>query len=81
LDGHIINRIDIRCPDEKESAEARKNRRYGHAVELWQADRFIEALRPGYLVSATVLHQHSACAFVPLTFQRQVLEVPHETLF
>jgi len=40
--GHIIKRIDICCPDEKEARRLAKIAVDGHAVELWQADRFIE---------------------------------------
>jgi len=44
--GHIIKRIDIRCPDEKEARRLAKIAVDGHAVELWQADRFIERFEP-----------------------------------
>src|SRR4051812_21416209 len=43
-DGHIINRVDIRCADEKEARRLAKIAVDGHAVELWQTDRFIERL-------------------------------------
>jgi hypothetical protein len=45
-DGHIINRVDIRSPDEKEARRLAKIAVDGHAVELWQADRFIERFEP-----------------------------------
>jgi hypothetical protein len=45
-DGHIINRVDIRCPDEKEARRLAKIAVDGHAVELWQTDRFIERFEP-----------------------------------
>ena len=44
--GHIIKRVDIRCPDEKEARQLAKIAVDGHAVELWQADRFIERFEP-----------------------------------
>jgi hypothetical protein len=45
-DGHIINRVDIRCSDEEEARRIAKTAVDGHAVELWQADRFIERFEP-----------------------------------
>ena len=45
-DGHIINRIDIPCSDEGEARRLAKNAVDGHAVELWQLDRFIERFDP-----------------------------------
>ena len=44
FDGHIINRVDIRC--QKEARRLAKIAVDGHAVELWQADRFIERFEP-----------------------------------
>jgi hypothetical protein len=49
FDGHIINRVDIRCPDEKEARRLAKIAVDGHGVELWQADRFIERFEPEHL--------------------------------
>ena len=40
-DGHIINRVDIRCSNEKEARRLAKIAVDGHAVELWQIDRFV----------------------------------------
>jgi hypothetical protein len=45
-DEHIINRVDIRCPDEEEARRLAKIVVDGHAVELWHADRFIERFEP-----------------------------------
>ena len=45
-DGHIIYRVDIRCSDEEESRRIAKTAVDGHAVELWQAERFIERFNP-----------------------------------
>jgi hypothetical protein len=47
-DGHIFNRVDIRCADENEARRLAKVAVYGHAVELWQGDRFIERFEPEY---------------------------------
>jgi hypothetical protein len=46
LDGHIVNRIDIRCPDEKEARRLAKGAVDGHAIELWQGDRLLERFEP-----------------------------------
>jgi hypothetical protein len=46
-DDHIINRVDIHCSDEEEARRLAKIVVDGHAVELWQADRFIERFEPG----------------------------------
>jgi hypothetical protein len=46
-DGHIFNRVDIRCSDEKEARRLAKVAVDGHPVELWQADCFIERYEPG----------------------------------
>jgi hypothetical protein len=45
-DGHIINRVDIRASDQQEARRLAKRVVDGHAVELWQADRFIERFEP-----------------------------------
>jgi hypothetical protein len=45
-DGQVINRVDIRCSDEKEARRLAKIVVDGHAVELWQALRFIERFEP-----------------------------------
>jgi hypothetical protein len=45
-DGHIINRVDIRCPDRNEARRLATVAVDGHAVELWQGDRFIERFEP-----------------------------------
>ena len=45
-DGHIFNRVDIRSPDETEARRLAKIAVDGHAIELWQADRFIERFEP-----------------------------------
>jgi hypothetical protein len=44
--GHVINRIDIRCSDEEEARRLAKIAVGGDAVELWQMDRFIERFEP-----------------------------------
>jgi hypothetical protein len=45
-DGHITNRVEIRCSDEKEARRLAKVAANSHTVELWQADRFIETFEP-----------------------------------
>ena len=45
-DGHIINRVDVVCTDEIEARRLAKQVVDGHAVELWQSDRFIERYEP-----------------------------------
>jgi len=45
-DGRIISRVDIRCSDEGEARRIAKAAVDGHAIELWQADRFIERFEP-----------------------------------
>jgi hypothetical protein len=44
--GQIINRIDFLCSDENEARQVAKRIADVHAVELWQADRFIERFEP-----------------------------------
>jgi len=44
--GHIINRVDILCSDENEARQLAKRVVDVHAVELWQAGRFIERFEP-----------------------------------
>lgn len=45
-DGHITNRIDLLSRDENEARRLAKVAANGFAVELWQADRFIERFEP-----------------------------------
>ena len=45
-DGHIFNRVDIRCSDEQEARRLAKIAVDGHAVELWQGERFIDRFEP-----------------------------------
>jgi hypothetical protein len=44
-DGHIQNRVDIRCDDDLEALRLAKQLVDGHDVELWQLDRKIETLQ------------------------------------
>jgi hypothetical protein len=37
-DGHITNRIDLRCSDEKKARRLATIAVDGHAVELWEAN-------------------------------------------
>lgn len=45
-DGHIFNRVDICCSDEQEARRLAKVAVDGHAVELWQGERFIDRFEP-----------------------------------
>ena len=45
-DGRIISRVDISCSDEDEARRIARTAVDGHAIELWQADRFIERFEP-----------------------------------
>lgn len=47
-DGHVIGRIDLQCADESEARRLAKSAVDGHAVELWQRDRFIERFEPDF---------------------------------
>ena len=44
--GRITARIDILCLDKEEARRQAKIAVDGYAVELWQADRFIERFEP-----------------------------------
>ena len=45
LDGHVQNRVDLRCNDESEAISLARQLVDGHDVELWQLDRKIETFR------------------------------------
>lgn len=45
-DDHITSRIDIRCRDREDARLLAKNCVNDYAVELWQADRFLERFEP-----------------------------------
>ena len=44
-DGHIENRVELRCDDDVEAIRLAKQAVDGHDVELWQLDRHIETFR------------------------------------
>jgi hypothetical protein len=44
-DGHVQNRVDLRCGSETEAVRLAKQLVDGHDVELWQLDRKIETFR------------------------------------
>jgi hypothetical protein len=44
-DGHIQNRVELRCDDDVEAIRLAKQLVDGHDVELWQLDRKIETFR------------------------------------
>ena len=47
-DGHVQNRVDLRCHDDVEATRLAKQLVDGCDVELWQLDRKIETLKhPG----------------------------------
>jgi hypothetical protein len=64
-DDHIINRGDIRCSDEEEARRLAKIAVDRHAVELWQADRFIERFEPEQAASLPALSQTFATFAYP----------------
>ena len=41
-DGHIQNRVELRCDADVEAIRLAKQVVDGHDVELWQLDRYIE---------------------------------------
>jgi hypothetical protein len=45
-DGRIMKRIEFRCPDDMEACRIAEGTVDGHAVELWQAGRFIRRFDP-----------------------------------
>jgi hypothetical protein len=45
-DGRIDRRIDFKCPSDAEARQFAEGAVDGHAVELWQGDRFIERFDP-----------------------------------
>ena len=44
-DGHVQNRVELRCDDDVEAIRLAKQIVDGHDVELWQLDRHIETFR------------------------------------
>jgi hypothetical protein len=44
-DGHVQNRVDLRCDDDVEALRLAKQLVDDHDVELWQLDRKIETLK------------------------------------
>jgi len=44
-DGHVQNRVELRCDDDAEARRLARQVVDGHDVELWQLDRHIETLR------------------------------------
>jgi hypothetical protein len=45
-DGHVCNRIEIRCGDEEEAKRCANQLVDGHLIELWQETRKIATFRP-----------------------------------
>jgi hypothetical protein len=44
-DGHVQNRVDLRCNNESEAIRLARQLVDGHDVELWQLDRQIGTFR------------------------------------
>ena len=44
-DGHVQNRVELRCDDDVEAIRLAKQIVDGHDVELWQLDRHVETFR------------------------------------
>ena len=44
-DGHVQNRVELRCDDDVEAIRLARQLVDGHDVELWQLDRHIETFR------------------------------------
>jgi hypothetical protein len=44
-DGHVQNRVDLRCKDDAEAISVAKQVVGGHDVELWQLNRHIETFK------------------------------------
>ena len=44
-DGHVQNRVELRCDDDVEAIRLAKQVVDGHDVELWQLDRYVETFR------------------------------------
>jgi hypothetical protein len=44
-DGHVTNRVDLRCNDDAEATRLAKQLVDGYDVELWQLDRHVETFR------------------------------------
>jgi hypothetical protein len=40
-DGHVIDRVDLNCTDDKDAKQQAKQLVIGYDVELWQLDRKI----------------------------------------
>ena len=43
VDGHIRNRIEVRCGDDEGAIRCAKQLVDGYAIELWQAARMVAA--------------------------------------
>ncbi len=45
-DGHIQNRIEVRCGTDDEAKRCAEQLLDGHAIELWQETRCVATLQP-----------------------------------
>ena len=56
-DGHVQNRVDLRCADDAEASRLAKQLFDGRDVELWQLDRKIGTFRDTTSSNASTLSQ------------------------
>jgi hypothetical protein len=59
-DGHVQNRVDLRCEDDVEAIKIAKQLVDDHDVELWQLDRKIQTFRH---TSERPILRHSTTAY------------------
>ena len=45
LDGHIVSRVDLLCPDDKSAKDKAKQLVDGHDVELWDGAKKIAVFK------------------------------------
>jgi hypothetical protein len=45
-DGHIVNRIEVRCENDEEAIQCAKRLVDDHTIELWQEARQVATLAP-----------------------------------
>jgi hypothetical protein len=56
-DGHVQNRVDLRCADDAEASRLAKQLFDGRDVELWQLDRKVGTFRDTTSSNASTLSQ------------------------
>ena len=45
-DGHVQNRVEVRCDNDEEAKRQAKQLVNGHAIELWQEARRVAIFQP-----------------------------------